>query len=119
MSAAIGNLSASISHKNPHVTRRSILSVWAIDASRNVSRRALSAEGAHPGALGVQERLGGDLSGYPTAEDVDVDLGPDPMLGGQVGVGDRAPDRVAVAPTGHAPADLLADADRLVAQSHR
>src|SRR3954464_11265451 len=70
-------------------------------------------------AGGVVQRLGGDLAANPLAEDVhlhhlaDVDSGRKPR------VGDRAPDRMAVAAGRHAPADLAADAHRLVSQRDR
>src|SRR2546423_11130288 len=41
------------------------------------------------------------------------------MVRRQVGVGDRALDRVAVAAAGHPPADLLVDPHRLVAERDR
>src|SRR6185503_6403174 len=70
-------------------------------------------------ALGVEERLGRDLALDPAAEDLDLDPGPRLVLGRQVGVGDRALDRVAVAGARYPADDLAADPHRLVAEGDR
>src|SRR5205807_735596 len=70
-----------------------------------------------PLALGVEEGLARNLSLDPAAEDLHREgrarVG---VLGWHKGVGDRALDRVPVAPAGHPAADLPVDPHRLVAQ---
>ena len=76
--------------------------------------------GPDPLALRVEQRLGRDLARDPLAEDLDLDRGPGlGALRRQVGVGDRALDRVAVAAGGHPAGDLAADPHRLVAERDR
>src|SRR5206468_8668594 len=69
--------------------------------------------------LRVVQRLAGHAAADPRAEDVDHDWRVDRNLGRDVGVGDRALHRVAVAAARHAADDLAADAHRLRAQNHR
>lgn len=66
------------------------------------------------------QRLGGDLALDPLAEDLDRDRGPRRgERGRQVGVGDRAADRVAVAAGRHPADDLAVHPHRLVAERDR
>src|SRR5262249_17945301 len=76
--------------------------------------------GADPLALGVEERLPSDLPLDPGAEDLDRHRRSRlRVLGGQVGVGDGALDRVAVATAGYPAADLPVDPHRLVPERDR
>ncbi len=76
--------------------------------------------GADPFALGVEERLAGHPAVDPLAEHLDGDLRPGRgVLRGQVGVGDRALDGVAVAAARDAAGDAPVHPDGLVTQRHR
>ena len=67
--------------------------------------------------LRVEERLGDDLAADETPEDADLDTPPGLDLGrGQVGVGDRALDAVAVAAARDAPDGAAVDPHRLRAE---
>ena len=69
---------------------------------------------------GIEQRLGGHLAVDPVAEHLDGDRRAGRgVLGRQVGVGDRAPDGVAVAARGHAPRDPAAHPHGLVAEGDR
>src|SRR4051812_35057953 len=70
-------------------------------------------------AGGAVQRLGGAPAATPPAEDAPPHRLADVDSGRKPGVGDRAPDRMAVAAGRHAPADLAADAHRLVSQRDR
>src|SRR5262245_18523192 len=79
------------------------------------ARKAGSAP--EPLSGGIEERLGGDLARDPFSED--LDLARLPRLGpvrGDIRVGDRALDCVAVAAARHAARDLAVDAHRLGAE---
>lgn len=73
--------------------------------------------GANPGVLRVEQRIGCDDPGHPAAKDLHGHLGAHCHIRhGQVGVGDRAAQRVPVAAGGDVTDDRLTHPDRLVPQ---
>ena len=79
-------------------SRRGVRGARPCRCPRPRHRHRAPALAADPLALGIAERLRGDLAGDPVAEDLDLDrLAGARRPRGQVGVGDRALDGVAVA----------------------